>query len=480
MKLKILYGAVATVVIVVAAAAMAAGQSSSPARDSGGNDLLSCSPAPCVLPPTQASEGGAEVTDTPIVADPLNPLRLLLGSVDDNCPPPGASGFHLSRDGGSTWSVACMTDIRNGRLYVPGGQPMVGYDLDGTAYIADEFGDSEGLGFGLIGFEKSTDGINWSQPTIAMSEGYSELLYASIAVDANALSPYVNSVYISAVILDEPGQNRTQVAVSYTHDGGKTWTLAAVDPQQTHPAEDDYTNISVGTDGTVYLTWQHCQGTFAGSEAGCKNGRAYMVFSKSSDGGHTWSRPGLVTAVDLNNADCHCPAGTLPNSSDIAVYNYPAIKSDNSGGPYSGNLYTVMYDWTGAYMRVQVIRSTDGGNTWSKPVYVAPPSDTHDQFFPWLSVSPTGLVGVSWLDRRNDPANIDYQAFAAISTDGGRSFQPNVQLTSSFSDPNVGGEVWMGDYSGNTWDGPNYFIAAWMDSSNGVDMQEEVGGIRLK
>jgi hypothetical protein len=92
----------------------------------------------------------------------------------------------------------------------------------------------------------------------------------------------------------------------------------------------------------------------------------------------------------------------------------------------------------------------------------------------------TGLEWGTGLDRRNDPANIDYQAFAAISTDGGRSFQPNVQLTSSFSDPNVGGEVWMGDYSGNTWDGPDYFIAAWMDSSNGVDMQEEVGGIRLK
>ena len=50
MKLKILYGAVATVVIVVAAAAMAAGQSSSPARDSVAKDLLSCSPAPCAQP----------------------------------------------------------------------------------------------------------------------------------------------------------------------------------------------------------------------------------------------------------------------------------------------------------------------------------------------------------------------------------------------------------------------------------------------
>ena len=140
-----------------------------------------------------------------------------------------------------------------------------------------------------------------------------------------------------------------------------------------------------------------------------------------------------------------------------------------------------MYTWTGTYLRVQMIRSTDGGATWSKPVPLAPKSDTHDQFFPSISVSSTGKVGVSWLDRRNDPKNIDYQAFAAISTDGGQSFGANWQLTTAFSNPDVNGDYnWMGDYSGNTWKGDNVFVAAWMDSSNGVDMQEEVGGVRLK
>jgi hypothetical protein len=56
---------------------------------------------------------------------------------------------------------------------------------------------------------------------------------------------------------------------------------------------------------------------------------------------------------------------------------------------------------------------------------VAPASAAHDPFFPSLSVSPTGLVGVSWLDRRNDPADVKYQAFAAISTDGGQTFPNN-------------------------------------------------------
>jgi hypothetical protein len=164
----------------------------------------------------------------------------------------------------------------------------------------------------------------------------------------------------------------------------------------------------------------------------------------------------------------------------VGVDNYPVIAVDNSGGANSGNLYVAMYTWTGIYLRVQVVRSTDGGQTWSKPVPLAPPSDTHDQFFPSISVSPTGLVGVSWLDRRNDPNNIDYQAFAAISTDGGQTF-PNTQLTTAFSNPNVnGGNNWMGDYTGNTWKGDNVFVAAWMDSSNGTDMQEVIGGVRLK
>jgi hypothetical protein len=170
----------------------------------------------------------------------------------------------------------------------------------------------------------------------------------------------------------------------------------------------------------------------------------------------------------------------LPNTSpNLRVYNYPVIGVDKSDGKYSGNLYVAMYAWTGAYLRVQVIRSTDGGTTWSQPVPLAPKSDTHDQFFPSISVSSAGLVGVSWLDRRNDPNDINYQAFAAISTDGGQTF-PNTQLTQAFSNPDTNGAYnWMGDYIGNTWIGGK-FIAAWMDSSNGVDMQEVVGGVRLK
>jgi len=164
----------------------------------------------------------------------------------------------------------------------------------------------------------------------------------------------------------------------------------------------------------------------------------------------------------------------------LDAQNTPAIAVDNSGGNNSGNLYITMYNWTGTFMQVQVVRSTDGGSTWSKPVPVAP-GVTHDQFLPWISVSPTGLVSASWLDRRNDPNNIDYQAYAGISSDGGLSFD-NVPLTTAFSNPNKGtaNQGVIGDYTGNTWDGPNVFVAAWMDNSQSTKMEDFVGGIRLK
>jgi len=338
-----------------------------------------------------------------------------------------------------------------------------------VAYIAAVY-DHYGYNTGPVGIQSSTDGINWSKPVNALQEGR----FPSnpwLAVDTSVTSPYLNNLYISAVIVSGDSDQINRVYVSHSGDGGATWQPVAVAPAQIFPKEDNYTNLTIGKDGTVYLTWMYCDAIGSGY-CGSKE-IAHAVFSKSSDGGNTWSSPTLMATVSIG-------PDSLPNTK-VGMSFYPVIGVDNSNGPHAGNLYAAMWTWTGTYMQVQVIRSTDGGNTWSKPVPVAPASDTHDQFFHWLSVSPTGLVGVSWLDRRNDPANIDYQAFAAISTDGGQTF-PNVQLTTAFSNPNDNGyqgEGWMGNYTGNTWAGPD-FVAAWMDSSNGVDMQDVVGGIRLK
>jgi len=133
----------------------------------------------------------------------------------------------------------------------------------------------------------------------------------------------------------------------------------------------------------------------------------------------------------------------------------------------------------GTFMQVQVSTSSNGGTSWGAPVHVAPSTATHDQFFPWLTVSPNGAVGVTWLDRRNDPSNLSYEAFATISTNGGTSFATNKQIATAASNPlNDGfGGGFMGDYTGNYWGRSITLYASWMDTRNGTDCQDEVGGV---
>ncbi|HEX8815358.1 MAG TPA: sialidase family protein [Terriglobales bacterium] len=425
---------------------------------------LQCSPAPCVLRPALASEKGqGEVTDPAIAASPTDARQLLLGSADGNCGDLSSVGFHLSSDGGSTWTrVDCMPAIRDdNRPYNAVDEPSVGYDAKGSAYVSGVYADlAHGGGdYGFIGVQKSSNGKSWSTPVAALIQpGKSSPYLSHLAVDATPSSPFAGAVYVSGILVSYPGAD-TQVWVSHTNDGGSTWTPTPVDSAQKNPYSDAMTRMAVGKNGAVYVTWL----------TGDTN-PGPIVFSMSSDGGNTWSAPHQVTTVTGITA--------LPNTGE-RDYNYPSIAVDNSNGPYSGNLYVVMYTWTGSYLKVQMVRSIDGGKTWSKPIPLAPESDTHDQFFPAISVNKDGLVGVSWLDRRNDPKDIDYQAFAAISYDGGQTFGPNWQLTTKFSNPKVGNNDWIGDYTSNTWV-DDKFIASWMDSSNGTDMQIVVGGVQLK
>jgi hypothetical protein len=465
--MSVVYRVIGILAVLTSAAVFAAGQNGGATIDPNDPPLLNCSPAPCVLPAMQVSQGPNDNWDAVIAADPSNPRNVIVGTNDRNCGEDGGAsqGFLISSDGGSDWSQYCMPSGSGGyRDYFPFGDPTLGgYDRNGVAYIGGLYSTSLAAGGGE-GFQKSSDGVHWSAPAPALvSYQYGEG-YCWMAVDANVGSPYVNSVYVSCVVGGYAARKYfNQLVVAHSSDGGATWRQSDVSTPLIGGDSDAYTAMTVGKDGIVYLTWQFCA-----QEDTCSDVPVHMAFSKSTDGGNTWSKPTLMATVTDHS---------VPNT-DAGTPNTPAIAADNSSGPHSGNLYVTMYNWTGTFMQVVVVRSTDGGDTWSQPVPVAP-GITHDQFLPWIAVSPTGLVGVSWLDRRNDPADVNFQAFAGISGDGGQSFEPNVQLTSEFSNPNESSGPWS-DYDTCTWDGPNYFLAAWMQLHSGSGTQINVGGIRLK
>ena len=437
----------------------------------GGNALLpllppaeTCSPAPCVLPNVNVFPSSAPVNDVPVVVNHKNIKQLLTGSNDYSC---GTFlGFNTSNDGGATWSHTCFNTV-SGTGY---GDPGVAYDLKGVAYIIGI--DSAAP---AIDFEKSTNnGTSWSAPAVAVPSLNSGLTDKPwLEIDTNPTSKLKNSLYISITQFDP--NNDSRITLTYSHDGGKTWKLGFKGPLQTFPGSvDQFSDIAIGADGTVYLTWQRCPTT--GSAGDCGGTTATLYLTKSADGGKTWTKPHAMFKTNLVPDGCGCAFyGSLPNTSE-RIANIPVIAVDDSPGPHKGNLYVAYYNWTGAYMKMMVATSTNGGTTWtSRPV--APVSDKHDQFFQWNNVNSMGVVGVSFMDRRNDPANINYEAFAAFSTDGGTSFGKNVDLSSAPSNPfNDGfGGGFIGDHTGNGWAGLNTLYITFTDTTAGAD-QDFLGG----
>ena len=310
------YRVIGTLAVLILAVALAAGQTDNAAHAPGASPkAVSCSPAPCVLPPANATQGQGTL-DSPVAADPADPAHLIVGSQADCFQ--GGLGFWVSTNAGSTWDQTCMSPMTyEGSEYIPDSFPILGYDRNGNAYIAGFYAyDGSGNPLaGFQGFQKYTTDGGWGPPAVAVIDKGEPFDPWScwLSVDTNAASPYVDSVYISCVLVGPlPNGGEAQVVVAHSSDGGGTWKQVAVTPLQRSPKSDGDTAMAVGNDGTVYLTW-----VYSDSET---FGPAYMVFSKSGDGGNTWSRPTLVAPVTLiyplPNSD---PYMYVPNLSLIHI-----------------------------------------------------------------------------------------------------------------------------------------------------------------
>ena len=346
------------------------------------NPEMTCSPAPCVLPVANASGTTTAASEIPMAVNPKNIKQLLVGANDYGCS--SGNGFYASLNAGKTWNRTCI-NVLAGESGLA--DPLVGYDLKGHAFIGDMNGNSS---TSTIALEVSSNGgKTWSAPVPSV-----EYILAPgglvdkpwLQIDTTASSPYANALYISSAQFDL--NNNNQIPVSNSHDSGQTWETIAVAPEQVSPNINQFSDVTIGVDGAVYVTWMSC--TFKTGSCGGQTATFYLV--KSTDGGSTWTAPSAIFTAQLVPDGCHCSAyGSLPNTQEV-MDNIPVIGVDNSTGRHKGNLYVTYYTWTGVYMQVRVAMSVDGGSTWnSSPVATA--SDQHDQFFPWLSVSKKGWSG---------------------------------------------------------------------------------------
>jgi hypothetical protein len=425
---------------------------------------VTCSPQPCALPNVQISPAPDTNprNETTIVVNPANGQQLLSAANDYHCPT--LIGLFTSTNGGTSFTETCMKAVTG---YTGAGEPSAAFDLPGNKYLAAIQLDS--LGNGAVAIQKNSAAATIAVPAL-FSGGSADKPW--LQVDTNAASPNKNHLYISATQFDP--LNNSQITVSTSKNGGAKFTTVAVDAEQIFPTIDQFSDLTISKNGTIYVSWMRC---LANGPAGdCGKTAATLLISSSTDGGTTWSPESTIATVTLAKDSCGSFFGCLPNTHE-PVSEIPVIAIDNSSGAYAGTIYCAFYTWLSTYMEQEVAHSTDGGITWSQPVRVTPTTDKHDQFFNWIHVSGKGVVGVTWLDRRNDPANINYQAFASFSTNGGVTFQTNKNLATVASNPLDDGfnGYFMGDYTGNAWYGTKLYMAA-CDTRNGASCQDELYG----
>lgn len=170
------------------------------------------------------------------------------------------------------------------------------------------------------------------------------------------------------------------------------------------------------------------------------SGPAGIVFTRSFDAGLSWPEQNIAVTPQPGGWDIDIPGVSRSNGMPITL-------CDLSYGPNRGNIYINYADQSKGTNDTDVwfVRSTDGGNTWSEPLRVNDDAPGKHQFFTWMAIDQSnGRLYCVFYDRRNHSSNAT-DVYMAFSDDGGLSFQ-NIKVSEDPFTPSSSG-YFFGDYN---------------------------------
>jgi hypothetical protein len=439
------------------------------ARASVGRIVMESLEPRCLLaalavgPNVDLTRDAVNQSETSIAINPTNPLNMAASANEND-----VVGMFLgiSNDGGKTWtskivangndsftSACCDTTV----AYDAFGNLFLSY-LDSTDSKAELYMSADsGLTFTKVGEVGSHD-----QPKIATGPG-------NQAGTQSVWMEYLDSNDFIAGV----GANTTGL--------GTIGQLSAVQ-EVPNTLGNNFGKLSVGPKGQVLMSFQDNTGT---------QGPATIFVSLDALGvGGTFTPAVVATKTNVGGFDYITPQGARSIDAEAG------LAYDNSGGPFNGRVYLVYTDAAapgaasssgpftaaGNNTVIALRHSDDDGLTWSSPVKVNDDFTLLSKFFPRVAVDQTdGNVGLSWYDCRNDPgsgpgdtngvADQSMEVFATVSSDGGLSFLPNVQVSAGPSDAQiVAGQNSFndfGDYSGLAFYN-NKLYPIWADNSKAL------------
>lgn len=414
----------------------------------------------CNTPIFGESWGPANELD--IAVDPEDPMHLVAGGKDYTLGTEAGcdeynvwNGVYTSHDGGRTWSTQLMPghpgddETTSLSSYRCNSDPVVDFLPDGTAlfsglpYGGDQPADPEDdrvFTGGAITMHRSEDrGDNWSDASYpAVSDDVATLVDKQwFAVDRSTGDIWVTYMRFGAGV---------QLEIVRSTDGGRSWIGPEVLVEAPAPsALKQFATPVVGPSGTVYVSWLN----FVDST---------VYLSRNVPGTMAFTPGTPVRQLDT--------VGAPPNT-DHRGGTYPVMASDPTR---EGDLYLV---WEGAgdgRSDIYMIRSTDGGLTWSEPVTVN--DETRGaQYMPWVDVGPDGQVHAIWYDRRDDPDNVNNSVYYAhIDPESWPEVDRNLRISEVTFDGDEGyhqtGVPFIGDYINvDAADGLAHLI--WADTRHG-------------
>ena len=388
---------------------------------------------------------GDAANEPSIAVDPTFPNRMAIGwrQFDTIASNFRQAGLGYSSDGGRNWTAPGVLTPGTFRS-----DPVLDADAEGNFYYNSLTIEPD---FSCDVFTSFDGGSTWGPPVSAYGGDK-----AWMAVDRFD-GPGDGNIYSAwspwAGCCGDDFFNRSA-------DGGSSFEYPIY-----VPGEPSWGVTAVGPDGSVWIAG----GSFPGIAVARSTDAQYGAGSDI-----TFSTTAMV---DLGGEQMAFVAAS-PNPEGLLGQIW--IAADPSDPSASAAVYVLAsVDPPGTDpMDVHIVRSTDGGTTWSAPVRVNddPPGTEAWQWFGTMSVAPNGRIDAVWADSRNDPGGYVSQVYYSSSTDGGANWAAGQAVSPPF-DPHLGwpNQNKIGDY----WDMVSDLVGADLAYAATFNGEQDVYYVRI-
>ncbi len=292
---------------------------------------------------------------------------------------------------------------------------------------------NDGGAHGLVAGFSTDGGLTWSETPLPFSACANGLGYERASDPWVSIGPDGTAYTVS--ISFNASNNNNAVAAAVSRDGGKTWTNLSVIIADNAPNLQFFNDKESVTadptkDGVAYVVWDRLELPNGNPDANLHTQafRGPAFFAKTTDGGLTWSSPKVIVNTPSRQQTIGNQIVVAPNGTLYDFFNL-IISPNNRHLGFNSN--------------VAFVKSTDGGNTWTKPqiisklgtVFVSDPNTGQairtGDIIPESAIDPaTGQLYVVWQDARFTKGQFDEVAFST-STDGGATWSSPIQVNTN-------------------------------------------------